>query len=194
MKIPRTNIPHRSGVTYTSIREGIYADAFPLFLQWYPSTETVVLASDGVITYTSREELGEANAKLMLKGGYENEIVLLTANEPLTGADIVKIINETTGRNVKIKTTDDPEEYVKYHTENDIGKKPESFWRQRVTWFDGIAKGDADLSNPLMAEVLGREPKTGSQLIRQYLTENPNYTWHQNYIDKAQYEATLPKK
>lgn len=179
---------------YTSIREGIYADAFPLFLQWYPSTETVVLASDGVITYTSREELGEANANLMLKGGYENEIVLLTAKEPLTGADIVKIINETTGRKVKIKTTDDPEEYVEYHTENDIGKKPESFWRQRVTWFDGIAKGDADLSNTLMAEVLGREPKTGSQLIRQYLTENPNYTWHQNYIDKAQYEATLPEK
>ncbi|EED18767.1 NmrA-like family protein, putative [Talaromyces stipitatus ATCC 10500] len=182
-----------AGITYTSIREGIYADAFPLFLQWYPTIETIILPSDGVITYTSRDELGEANAKLLLKGGHENEIILLTANEPLTGGEIIKIINETTGRNVKLQLVS-PEEYIKYHTENDIGKKPESFWQQRISWFEGIAKGDADLKNPLMREVLGREPKTGSQLIRELLTENRDYTWHQNYIDKAQYEATLKKE
>lgn len=183
----------RSGVTYTSIREGIYGDAFPLFLQWYPSTETVILPEDGIITYTSREELGEANAKLLLKGGHENEIVLLTANEPLRGADIIKIINETTNRNVKLRFVS-PEEYVKYHTENDIGRKPESFWRSRLSWFEGIAKGDANLSNPLMRELLGREPKSGSQVIREFLEEYPDYTWHQNYVNQAQYEATLPKK
>ena len=183
----------RSGVTYTSIREGIYADAFPLFLQWYPTTETIYLPSDGLITYTSREELGEANARLLLKGGHENEIVLLTANEPLSGADIIKIINEQTNRNIKLAFLS-PEDYVKYQTENDIGKKPESFWRSRISWFEGIAKGDANVSNPLMKELLGREPKTGSQLIRGFLEESPNYTWHQNYIDQSQYQATLPKK
>uniref|UniRef100_A0A093VYE3 Quinone oxidoreductase 2 n=1 Tax=Talaromyces marneffei PM1 TaxID=1077442 RepID=A0A093VYE3_TALMA len=182
-----------SGVTYTSIREGIYTDAFPLFLQWYPNTETVILAEDGVITYTAREELGEANAKLLLKGGHENEIVLLTANEPLRGADIIRIINETTSRNVTLQLVS-PEEYVRYQTENDIGKKLESFWTSRLSWFQGIAKGDANLSNPLMRELLGREPKTGSQLIRELLQENRDYTWHQNYVDKGQYEASLPKK
>lgn len=151
------------------------------------------MPEDGLITYTSREELGEANAKILLKGGHENEIVLLTANEPLRGADIIKIINETTNRNVKLKFVS-PEEYVRYHTENDIGKKPESFWRSRLSWFEGIAKGDANVSNPLMKELLGREPKTGSQVIREFLEENPDYTWHQNYIDQAQYKATLPKK
>ena len=84
-----------------------------------------------------------------------------------------------------------PEEYVRYHTENDIGKKAEAFWQSRLSWFDGIAKGDARVSNPLMRELLGREPKTGSQLIREFLEENPNYTWHQNYADQAQYRATL---
>ncbi|OKL62529.1 hypothetical protein UA08_02411 [Talaromyces atroroseus] len=182
-----------SGITYTSIREGIYGDAFPLFLQWYPSTETIYIPDDGEITYTSRVELGEANARLLIKGGHENEIVLLTANEPLRAADIIKIINETTNRNVKL-TIVSPEEYVRYHTENDIGKKAEGFWRSRLTWFDGIAKGDAKVSNPLMRELLGREPKTGSQQIREFLGENPNYTWHQNYADKAQYRATLPQK
>ncbi|KAH8703348.1 putative NmrA-like family protein [Talaromyces proteolyticus] len=182
-----------SGITYTSIREGIYTQAFPLFLQWYPTTETIYIAEDGQITYTSREELGEANAKLLIKGGHENEIVLLTASGALRATDIVDIINETTGRNVKIQVLS-PEEYVRYHTENDIGQKPESFWRKRISWFDGIAKGEAILSNPLMKEVLGREPKPGRQLIREILQDNPNFTWHQNYVDRKQYWATLSEK
>lgn len=186
-------LPYSSGLTYTSIREGIYGDAFPLFLQWYPTTETVYIPHDGEITYTSREELGEANAKLLIKGGHENELVLLTANESLRGSDIVKIINETTNRNVKVELVS-PEEYVRYHVKNDEGRKSEWFWRSRLTWFDGIAKGDAKVSNPLMRELLGREPKPASQQIREFLEENPNYTWHQNYVDKAQYAATLPKK
>ncbi|CRG91168.1 Quinone oxidoreductase 2 [Talaromyces islandicus] len=182
-----------SGITYTSIREGLYTDAFPLFLQWYPSTETIYIPQDAQITYTSRDELGEANAKLLLKGGHENEIVLLTANEPLSAGDIVRIINETTNRNVKVKIVSS-EEYVRYHTANDEGKKTEWFWNKRLSWFEGIAKGDALLSNPLMREVLGREPKKASAMIREVLQENPNYTWHQNYVDKEQYRATLPRK
>lgn len=119
--------------------------------------------------------------------------MLLTANEPLSGADIIQIINETTGRNVKLELIS-PEEYVRWHTENDEGKKAEGFWLKRLSWFDGIAKGDANVSNPLMREVLGREPKTASVLIREILKENPNYTWHQNYADQEQYKATLPRK
>lgn len=117
----------------------------------------------------------------------------MTANEPLSAVDIVQIINETTNRNVKLETVS-PEEYVRYHTENDEGKKAEGFWKSRLSWYDGITKGDAQVANSLMRELLGREPKTGSFIIREILKENPNYTWHQNYVDKEQYQATLPRK
>jgi hypothetical protein len=119
--------------------------------------------------------------------------VLLTANEPLSAVDIIQAINETTNRNVKLEIIS-PAEYVRYNTENDEGKKAEGFWKLRLSWFDGIAKGDAQVSNPLMKELLGREPKTGSFIIREILKENPNYTWHQNYVDQEQYRATLPRK
>lgn len=65
----------RSGVTYTNIRMGVYADAFPCFLNWYPSTEKLYLPSDGKTAYASRQELGEATANLMVKGGQENKTV-----------------------------------------------------------------------------------------------------------------------
>jgi uncharacterized protein YbjT (DUF2867 family) len=182
----------RSGLTYTSIREGIYVNAFPLFLNWYPSTETIYIPGphDVKVAFTSREELGEANAKLLLKGGYENEIVLLTANETVSFTDVVNLINETTGRNVKLKIVS-PEGYVRLSVENDQGGKPVSFWQTRLSWFEGMQKGDGAATHPLMKELLGREPRTASQMIRALLEENPDYTWHQNYVDRERYRETL---
>lgn len=60
-----------------SVRMGIYADAFPCFLNWYPTdpNQNLYFPSSGSIAYASREGLGEATAKLMVAGGHENEIV-----------------------------------------------------------------------------------------------------------------------
>lgn len=182
----------RSGITYTSIREGIYTEAFPLFIGWYPSTETVYVPQDGPVTYTSREELAEANAKLLIQGGHENEIVLLTADEAVTASDLTELINETTGRNVRLQIVS-PEDYVRLNVANDEGGKPASFWEKRVSWFDGIAKGDAVVSHPLMAELLGRQPRPARQVVKDLLKENPNYTWHQNYVERDKHGATASK-
>ena len=57
-------IQPRSGLTYTSIREGIYTECFTIFLDWYPEhTGTMALPADGEVAYTPRAELGEASAR-----------------------------------------------------------------------------------------------------------------------------------
>lgn len=169
-----------SGVTFTSIREGLYADAFPLFLNWYPETETVRIPSDGPLILTTRKELGEANAKLMIRGGYENQLVLLTSGETATMSDLVNVINETTGRHVKVEFVS-PEEYVRSHAGSDPGGKPASFFQMRLSWFEGFSGGEAANVDPLMADILGREPMPVSDAVRTILRKDPNYTWHQNY-------------
>lgn len=128
------------------------------------------------MTFTSRAELGEANGKLLIRGGHENKIILLTANEALHAADVVRIINQTTNRQVELVLTT-PEKYVEFRKENDEAIKPESYWQQIFNWVEGFAKGDTEMSHPLMGELLGREPKSGSQAIRELLEENPNATW-----------------
>ncbi|KAI8076324.1 uncharacterized protein BX664DRAFT_344383 [Halteromyces radiatus] len=171
-----------SGLNFTSIREGVYVDAFPLFLNWYPDTETVYLPSNGSMALTSRKELGEANAKLMIAGGYDKQIVLLTTQESVTFSDMIDEINNTTGRSIKLELVS-PEDYVRLNSTNDQGGKPAQFFETLVSWYDGIAKGEASTTHPLMKNVLGREPITPRQAIRSFLTENPNYTWHQNYFN-----------
>ncbi|KAI9664463.1 MAG: hypothetical protein M1821_005909 [Bathelium mastoideum] len=173
-----------SGLTYTSVREGIYAEAFPCFLSWYPTdpNQELYLCADGSIAYAGREELGEATAKLMIKGGHENEIVLLTGPSTYTLTDVVGIVNEVTGRKATIKFVD-RDEYVSKATELDKaqGRKPQAFYQAWVSLLEGLKEGEAATVSPLMGEVLGRTPKDGKELITEFLKADPNYTWHQNY-------------
>ncbi|PYH94888.1 NAD(P)-binding protein [Aspergillus ellipticus CBS 707.79] len=151
-----------SGVTYTSIREGLYTEPFPLFLNWFPDSATLYLPSssssggggggeDGGIAFTLRSELGEANAKLLLKGGHENEIVLFTARESITLPQIVAIIHETTGRDVALEFVGS-EAYVEKNAAGDVGNKSAAFFEMMVSWYEGIGRGELSVTDGLMAE------------------------------------------
>ncbi|KAJ5496488.1 hypothetical protein N7463_008475 [Penicillium fimorum] len=172
-----------AGINFTSIREGLYTDAFPIFMGWYPSTSTVYLPSDGPITFTLRSELGEANARLMIRGGYDRETVLLTAQQTVTFSEIVDLINETTGRNVQFELVS-PEEFVRLKTATDEGGKGEGFFQALLSWYESISNGETCTIDPLMADLLDRQPVPPREAIRAFLTENRDYEWHQNYVNR----------
>ncbi|KAL4971012.1 putative NmrA-like family protein [Aspergillus stella-maris] len=169
-----------SGLTYTSIREGVYLEAFPVFMNWYPDSKTVSLPADGEIAYTRRAELGEATARLMIKGGHENEIVLLTAEETITAKEVVDVINESTNRQVEFKLVSS-EEYVAVNGANDQGGKPTAFFEKVASWWEDIGQGALRTTSPLMCEVLGRKPTGPEEGLREIMSQNPDYIWHQNY-------------
>ncbi|KAE8353440.1 hypothetical protein BDV28DRAFT_108127 [Aspergillus coremiiformis] len=171
-----------SGVTFTSIREGLYTEAFPLLLNWFPDSTTVPLPGDGPMALTLRSELGEATARLIIAGGHENRIVLMTSQETIRASEIVDIINQTTGRQVRFERVT-PEEFVQTYADKDKGGKPKAFFEKTLTWYEGIEKGELATTHPLMKELLGREPTKPRDAIKGLLTENPNYTWHQNYVN-----------
>ena len=168
---------------YTSVREGIYAEAFPLFLNYYPASDILRLPADGPVAYAFRTELAEATANLMMRGGYEKETVLLTGPKAVTLADLVQTIKDVTDRDIVVVKLPF-EKYTKESTENDEGGKSEWWFEKRISWYEGAAKGDGKATDPLMEQWLGRTPKDGTEVVRDVLTTNPNYTWHQNYTKK----------
>lgn len=112
----------------------------------------------------------------MVRGGHEKDIVLLTAQQTITFADIVDLINETTGRQVQLELVS-PDEFVRLKSADDEGGKPEAFFRKLLSWYDAITKGDASTTDPLMADLLGREPVAPRDAIRGLLTENRDFEW-----------------
>jgi len=171
---------YRSGLTFTCIREGIYAEGFPLFLNWYPKTADVILPEDGEIAFTSRVELAECTAHMMIRGGFKNKTVLLTAGETITAKELVSVINETTGRRVEIRFVS-PEEFVRESALHDEGGKTEVFFEVLASLWKAAAHGELRVTDGLMREILGRDPMTPRDAVRQLLVEDKDHTWHQKY-------------
>ena len=175
--IPKTE-PNRdrSGLTYTSIREGAYAEAFPLFLDWQLERTKLILPADGEVAFTLRADLGEATARIMIRGGYENQIVLMTAGETITAREIVGVINETTGRQIKLEIVS-REEYIRRSSTEDARGKPTQHFEMVATIWDDIADGALSTTHPLMREILGREPTKPRDALRLLLAEDRDYVY-----------------
>lgn len=119
----------------------------------------------------------------MMRGGHEKETVLLTGPKAVTLADLVETINDVTGREIAVEELP----YDRYTTEsadNDEGGKSEWWFGKRISWYEGVAKGDGKAVDPLMERLLGRKPKDGAEVVREILSTDHNYIWHQNYAKK----------
>jgi hypothetical protein len=168
---------------FTCIREGIYTECFPLFLNWYPETTTITLPADGEIAFTSRPELAECTARLMLRGGFENMTILLTAGETITAKELVMVINETTNRRVELQYVS-PEEFIRESELHDKGGKSRAFFEVLASLWEAAARGELRTTTGLMWEILGRDPMTPRDAVRQLLVEDRDHTWHQMYASR----------
>lgn len=133
------------------------------------------------MAFTLRDELGEATARLMIRGGHDKEIVLMTAQETVTFQEIVDVINETTDRAVRVEFVS-PDDFPRLKAADDEGGKPEAFFQSLLSWYESISKGEVGTTDPLMADLLGRQPVPPREAIRGFLKER-DYEWHQNYVN-----------
>jgi hypothetical protein len=186
----------RSGLKFLSLRAGVYTDAFPLYLNWYPSSTKVLLpntqppVSEGRIAFTSRDELGEGMAALMAKGldtfpsikpKTDNNIVLLTSQSTNTLEDLVHAIAEAKGIETPIEYLE-PSEWIEASAKDDVGKKPKAWFEARLVVLEGFNQGDAETTDDALATLLGRTPETGFGGVQRLLRDDHEFTWHQNHM------------
>ena len=136
----------------------------------------MTLPADGEVAYASRAELGEASARIMVRGGHENQTVLFTAEETITAREIVDIINETTGRQVQLDLVS-WEEYLNTSWMRDPRGKPREHFEMIATIWDDIVKGALCTTHPLLREILGRVPTKPRDAVRGLLEEDRNYVF-----------------
>ncbi|KAJ5354834.1 hypothetical protein N7541_005878 [Penicillium brevicompactum] len=169
-------------VSYTSIREGLYSESFPIYTSYFdpqnPVNEiTIPHSGDGPgVTWVKRDELGEATANLIVyyvnnptDFKYYNEIVLLSGPREISLAETVEIIGRVLGKPLSIREIS-VAEYAKLpQIGNNNTYHGVELSKQWATAWQAIRNGETAIVSPALGEILGREPESYEQTIKELL-------------------------
>jgi uncharacterized protein YbjT (DUF2867 family) len=150
-----------SGVAWTSLRNGFYAHSLDWLLGSWQETDVIAAPADGPVSWTDRADAAEAAAIILAGGRTFDGPVTLTAGVAVTFHDIAGIASGLTGRPVSRVTLGD-EQWVAEAIEHGT---PEVYARMLLHFFQAARKGDFAATDPTLAEVLGRAPRTVRDLL-----------------------------
>ncbi|EXJ79702.1 hypothetical protein A1O3_07985 [Capronia epimyces CBS 606.96] len=159
----------QSGLQYVVVREGIYAESWWLYAGYQSqsfkkgdsSEIRFVIPNDGPVAWVSWDDLGEATAKIVQHyERYLGQTLNLTGPRTTTLRDIAKLVQRYTGRNVTVEIVG-RKAAERYHKYEKKSLPEDRFWaiESWAGWHDAIAQGETATIDPLIGELLGRQPK-----------------------------------
>jgi NAD(P)H dehydrogenase (quinone) len=150
-----------SGLPWTSLRNGFYAHSLDWLLGPWRETGVITVPADGPVSWTAREDVAEAAAVVLASGGAHDGPVTLTAGAAPTFAEIAATAAELTGRPVECGVVD-PEEWV---ADQVAAGQAEFLARFTLGIYQAAGQGFFAGTDPLLGELLGREPRTVRDLL-----------------------------
>lgn len=152
-----------SGVAYTSLRHGFYAESCLHMIGDGLRNGELRTPEDGLISWTARADLAEADAAILAGGGWDGVTPPLTAGEAVTMAEIAAIASDLFGREVRhVTVTDEAWRDTKI-----AAGMPAIYADMLLGTFRAARHGDFAATDPALEALLGRAPKT----IRDVLSE-----------------------
>lgn len=173
----------QSGLIYTIIREGTYTDTFPVFLGFFKNSDKeVVLPGNGGVAFVSWDDLAIANAKILASDEYKNKTVNLVGPQIVDMKQATAIVSSILGHEIKF-TKVTMEEFLARHAEKVHAK-------QWSTAYPALEKGDWEINDPLLRQLVGKPLITFEQRAREILLAGEaaeagksELAKHHNYFD-----------
>ena len=149
-----------SGLTYTILQHGLYADMIPIFAgQQLLENHTIYLpAGNGKTAYSLRTDQAEAGAVVLLDetGKYDNKSIELAGSEALSWGQIADIIAKITGKPI-VYVSPSVEDFTAALTKAGV---PAEY----VGLFAGFSKaaeeGEFENVNNELETIIGKKPVT----------------------------------
>ena len=150
-----------SGLAWTSLRNGFYAHSLTWALGDWRETGVITVPVDGPMSWTAREDAAEAAARILLAEPALDGPTTLTAADAPTSADIASIATEVSGRPVRTQVVGEDE----WMDRQVAAGQPEFVARFMLGMYQAAAGGFFAGTDPLLGELLGREPRTVRDLL-----------------------------
>ena len=141
-----------SGVPFTALRNGFYTDTPVQQLRGALAVGELRAPADGPVSWTTREDLAEAIAALLVNDASDRQVVNLTAGTAVDMAQIAAIGSELSGRRI-IRTVVDDAEFVRSLTEQGV---PVVGADMALSIFVASRQRRLSLVDPELEELIGR--------------------------------------
>ena len=150
-----------SGVAWTALRNGFYAHSLTFLTGPWRDTGVITVPADGPVSWTAREDAAEAAAIILASdGGYDGPTTLTASTAP-TFKDVAAIASDVTGRVVDCVAIG-PDEWLNAQA---AAGRPEPMSSFTLGIYQAAAEGYFAGVDPLLRELLGREPQTVRDLL-----------------------------
>jgi NAD(P)H dehydrogenase (quinone) len=121
-----------------------------------------MLLQFGAVSWTAREDAAEAASRILLSNGAYDGPTTQTARDALTFTEIARIASEVTGREIRTRILNE-EEWVAAQL---ASGQPEFVARFMLGMYQAAAGDFFAGANPLLRELLEREPHTVRELLQ----------------------------
>jgi NAD(P)H dehydrogenase (quinone) len=150
-----------SGLAWTSLRNGFYAHSLGWMTGDWRTTGRIVIPFDGPVSWTAREDVAEAAAVILASDGAYDGPVTLTAGAAPTFEDVAALASDMAGRDVELAVAG-PEEWLAAQLH---AGQPELAARFTLGFFEAAREGFFRGTDPTLAALLGREPRTAREAL-----------------------------
>ena len=154
----------QSGLTYTFLRNSLYADVVPMFIG-ANVLETGVFfpAGEGKVAFANRNDLAKAIAKIVASNGHENKTYHLTGSQAHSFSEIASYLSELSGKEVPYisPSSDDFENALK-----GFGL-PESIITMSVLFAAGMKNNDFEEVDGSLKTFIGQEPTSLKTFLKE---------------------------
>jgi NAD(P)H dehydrogenase (quinone) len=144
-----------SGMNYTFMRHNLYAEMIPFYLGNQVLEKGIVFpAGNGRIPFALRDEMGEANANILINQGHENKSYNIANETAWSFQDMADILSELAGKQVSYTNPD----HGSYIDSLKAAGLPELKVRAASLFSAAMRNGDFMLPGNELKSLLGRKP------------------------------------
>ncbi|KAF2804334.1 NAD(P)-binding protein [Mytilinidion resinicola] len=162
-------------ISYTSVREGLYSESWPLYLGYYEPEHDdraeIVVAGDGKISWTSIADMAFCTAAILAapREEWAGRMCYLSQRRALTLEEVAGVVGSVKGRKIGLKVVGRGE-YERYYVE-ERGREGDAV-RWWSSTYAALEAGECEVEQPLLEDMLreaGKVPKRLEETIKEML-------------------------
>lgn len=144
-----------SGITYTIMRNSLYADVLPMFVgDKVFETGIFLPAGTGRTSFTTRFDMAEASANILSSEGHENKEYVIANESNYSLNEVATILSELSGKQIQYSS---PSAKIFKDTLSKAGVPMESVVMV-ASFCEAIKQGEFSKTGSDLGKLLGRKP------------------------------------